>query len=156
MSWRRKLREAFGTLAEMAGEPVPAPPAVVSSGPVDALDTVAPPPRERTSRRAAAYRAPSDAALAGTELSAQLENLTGKALERASDILDIPLDPEDMDTYAHNLRGLNTALKTVLQTQVRVDEHRLKARKLDALPDILAAIAEEEAKRALAAKTVAA
>lgn len=86
--------------------------------------------------------------LATTDLAGKLERLSGRALDRADDILDLTLDDED-EKFGDKLRGLNAAIKTVVQTQVRVDEHRLKARKLDVLPELLAAIAAEERKRSL-------
>lgn len=138
MTWRTRLQHGFASLVS----DTPAEPARVVA--LDAVDVAMPPARVRN-RRQAAYR-PQDGAIAGTELAVKLESLTHRAFDRADEILDIELDPEE-DRYPENLRALNATIKTVVGTQVKVDEHRLKARKLDVLPELLEIIATEEQKR---------
>lgn len=84
------------------------------------------------------------------DLAGRLEHLTGKALDRADDILELEIDPEH-EKFGESVRAVNSAIKTITQTQVRVDEHRLKQRNADALPEILEKIkAYEERTKAVA------
>lgn len=55
------------------------------------------------------------------------------------------LEPKDIARIG-NLK--HNAARTILNTQVRVDEQRLRRRTSDALPKILAVIAEEKQRRA--------
>ena len=78
------------------------------------------------------------------DASAELEDLTGLALGKVREILNEPIDWD-------NTRMVNAQLSaatTVLNTQVRVDEGRLRKRKLDILPKLLDLIAKEEGKLA--------
>lgn len=76
------------------------------------------------------------------DASDELETLTGLALKRAREILSEPIN-FDNDKI---VRATIATIQTVLNTQVRVDEGRLKRRKLDALPKLLEIIAGEERK----------
>lgn len=133
---RRAIAEQLATLQEHPGL---TPPLVT---PLDVSALPAPVERSR--------RAPLAARMEGLErgdLAGKLEYLSGRALDRADDLLDMDISDDSADKFGEKVRGLNSAIKTVLQTQVRVDEHRLKARSLDVLPELLAAIKDEEAKR---------
>lgn len=79
------------------------------------------------------------------DASDELDSLTGLALERARQVLSEPIDFEN-DKF---LRTQVSVIQLVLNTQVRVDEGRLKRRKLDALPKLLELIQREEQKMAL-------
>lgn len=137
MHWRRQLQ---ADLLEAVTEPSLVPPLYKMDDPETVAHLPAP------TRRARMPAAKLGDGLMATDMASKLEALTHSALDKAGEILEIELDPDD-EKYGDNLRGLNAAIKTVVATQVRVDEHRLKARKLDALPELLALIAEEEAKR---------
>lgn len=89
--------------------------------------------------------------LAASDLAGKLEHLSGKALDRLDDLLEMDISDDGDEKFGEKVRGLNSATKTVLQTQVRVDEHRLKARSLDVLPELLEAIKAEEVRRKLPA-----
>lgn len=137
MHWRRQLQ---ADLLEAVTELPPVAPLSKMDDPQTVAHLPAP------TRRARMPAAKLGDGLTSSDMASKLEHLTHRALDKADEILDIELDPDD-EKYGDNLRGLNAAIKTVVATQVRVDEHRLKARKLDALPELLALIAEEEAKR---------
>lgn len=107
-----------------------------------------PAPVERTRRQPAVAKAQG---LVSTDLAGKLEQLSGKALDRLDDLLEMDISNDEDEKFGEKVRGLNSATKTVLQTQVRVDEHRLKQRSLDVLPELLEAIKAEEAKRRVAA-----
>jgi hypothetical protein len=79
------------------------------------------------------------------DASDELDSLTGLALKRAREILEEPIDFENDKA----MRLQVSTIQTVLNTQVRVDEGRLKRRKIDALPKLLELIQREEQKRAL-------
>lgn len=76
------------------------------------------------------------------DASDELDQLTGLALKRTREILEEPID-FDNDKM---VRATLSAINTVLNTQVRVDEGRLKRRKLDALPKLLEILAREESR----------
>lgn len=89
---------------------------------------------------------------ATTDHSTKLLGLTGLALDRATDILQV--FPSRMsDTFGEELRAQTSVVKTVLATQLRVDENQLRRRTVDALPQLLKEIAIEEKK--LAARVIA-
>lgn len=78
-----------------------------------------------------------------TDQSAKLMALTGLALDRASDILQV--FPSRMsETFGDELRAQTSTIKTVLATQLRVDENQLRRRVVDALPKLLKDVADEE------------
>jgi hypothetical protein len=87
------------------------------------------------------------AALAGQpgDMAAELEAVAHLGLKNLRDILTAPLDLED----APLLRAKNAAANTVLGTQVKVDENRLRAGAVDKLPELLEILREEEIKYAL-------
>lgn len=86
-----------------------------------------------------------------TDHSAKLLGLTGLALDRATDILqDFP--NRMSETFGEELRAQTSVLKTVLTTQLRVDENHLRRRTVDALPQLLKDVAAEE--KRLAARGV--
>lgn len=136
---RRAIHEQFSHLVDLPDEGAIAPPDV----------TALPAPIERTRRAPAVNRAQG---LEKSDLAGKLEQLSGDALDRASDLLEMDISNDEDDKFGEKVRGLNSVIKTVLQTQVRVDEHRLKSRKLDALPELLELIKAEEKQRA--ARTV--
>jgi hypothetical protein len=75
-------------------------------------------------------------------LAFKLERVTEKALDKADDILSLPLpDPDDVN-FGAILRSQNAAANTVLTTQVRVDENHLRKQQVDTLPRLIADIAE--------------
>lgn len=84
-----------------------------------------------------------DDALGTTDQSQKLLSLTGLALDRATDILrDAP--SRTSGTFGEELRAQTSTIKTVLTTQLRVDENHLRRRAVDALPELLKAVAIEE------------
>jgi hypothetical protein len=121
----------------------------VADVPLPSLDTSALPAPLVRSRRAPAT-ARSEHGLVSTDLAGKLEHLSGRALDRLDDLLDLDIADDEHEKFGEKVRALNAATKTVLQTQVRVDEHRLKTRALDVLPELLEAIKQEEARRTLA------
>lgn len=132
---RDTLRARLATLALDPDAPPIAP--LLSLGLIDR----AKPPGPRLPPLAAALEAPG--VLASTDLSEKLESLTALALERATDILENAVDP-DSDYYPEELRAQTSTIKTALQTQVRVDEQRLRQKLSNALPNLLAILKEEE------------
>ncbi len=74
------------------------------------------------------------------DASLELENLTTKALKKLDEILS---EPTDFDS----IRMVNaqiTAAGQILNTQSKVDDSRLRRRKLDTLPKLLEIIAMQE------------
>ena len=78
-------------------------------------------------------------------LGAKLEATTNKSLDKAHQILDIPLDP-DRAHYPAELRAQTALINSTLNTQARVDETGLQRQQVDRLPELLKLIREEEAK----------
>ena len=78
-------------------------------------------------------------------MAAELEAVAQLGLKNLRDILTLPLDIED----GALLRAKNAAASTVLGTQVKVDENRLRAGVVDKLPELLEILREEEIKYAL-------
>src|SRR6516165_1960721 len=83
-----------------------------------------------------------DAPLAGHpgDMAAELEAVAHLGLKNLRDILTAPLDLEDGSL----LRAKNAAASTVLGTQVKVDENRLRSAAVDRLPELLEILREEE------------
>jgi hypothetical protein len=79
------------------------------------------------------------------DMAAELEAVAQLGLKNLRDILTLPLDIED----GALLRAKNAAASTVLGTQVKVDENRLRAGVADKLPELLEILREEEIKYAL-------
>jgi hypothetical protein len=79
----------------------------------------------------------------------ELEEATPIALRRLVQILDTDFDPDDLN----KMRAQISAATTILNLQVKVDEGRLKRRKVDILPKLLEMMAAEEGR--LAQRTIA-
>jgi hypothetical protein len=79
-----------------------------------------------------------------SELAAKLERVSEKALNKADEILDLPLPSADHASFAAVLRAQNAAANTILNTQTKVDENRLRAGVADKLPELLEILREEE------------
>ena len=76
--------------------------------------------------------------------SAKLEELTEKALRFYDDLLS---EPADIDGGNKGLLSAQMdAARTVVTTQLRVDDSRLKKRSVDTLAKLLARMSEEEGK----------
>jgi hypothetical protein len=78
-------------------------------------------------------------------MAAELEAVAHLGLKNLRDILALPLDAEDGPL----LRAKNAAANTILNTQTKVDENRLRAGVVDKLPELLEILREEEIKYAL-------
>jgi len=74
------------------------------------------------------------------DMAAELEAVAHLGLKNLRDILTAPLDLEDSPL----LRAKNAAASTVLGTQVKVDENRLRSAAVDKLPELLEILREEE------------
>ena len=79
------------------------------------------------------------------DMAAELEAVAHLGLKNLRDILTLPLDVEDGPL----LRAKNAAANTILSTQTKVDENRLRAGVADKLPELLEILREEEIKYAL-------
>jgi len=79
------------------------------------------------------------------DASAGLDRLTMKALRKAEEILDLELTKGDED-FTAVLRAQVAQVQTILTTQVRVDEGRLKKKQADKMGELLEAIREAEIK----------
>jgi hypothetical protein len=79
------------------------------------------------------------------DMAAELEAVAQLGLRNLRDILTLPLDVEDGPL----LRAKNAAANTILSTQTKVDENRLRAGVADKLPELLEILREEEIKYAL-------
>jgi hypothetical protein len=79
------------------------------------------------------------------DMAAELEAVAQLGLKNLRDILTLPLDVEDGPL----LRAKNAAANTILSTQTKVDENRLRAGVVDKLPELLEILREEEIKYAL-------
>jgi hypothetical protein len=80
----------------------------------------------------------------GNDLAAKLERVSAKAIDKADQILDLPLPSADHASFAAVLRAQNAVINSALTTQARVDENRLRAHVTDRLPELLKILAEEE------------
>lgn len=79
------------------------------------------------------------------DASEGLDNLTQLALDKAKEILEMPLMPGDEDFNAI-LKAQVSQVQTILTTQARVDEGRFKKKQVDKLGELLDLIRGEEAK----------
>jgi hypothetical protein len=79
------------------------------------------------------------------DMAAELEAVAQLGLKNLRDILTAPLDFEDTSL----LRAKNAAATTVLSTQVKVDENRLRSAAVDKLPELLDILREEQIKYAI-------
>jgi hypothetical protein len=98
-------------------------------------------------RSAPADEAPAADAMRDDEsaLGAKLEATASKSLDKANEILEIPLDPERQH-YPAELRACTALINTAMTTQARVDETRMRPQRTDRLPELLRIIGEEEAR----------
>jgi hypothetical protein len=78
------------------------------------------------------------------DLGEQLDKLTGLAITRIRQVLEA--EPNLADEKLTKLQA--TAAQSVLNTQVKVDDSRLKRQKLNVLPRLIEMIREEYARRA--------
>ena len=83
----------------------------------------------------------------GAALAPKLEKITSKGLDKADQILDLPLDPDNRETFGPTLRAQTTIVGQALTTQVRVDENQMRAERPDALVELMRNIAEEQKRR---------
>lgn len=72
--------------------------------------------------------------------------MTEKALEQGEAILDRDLELETEETFGPVLRAKTSVITSVLATQAKVDETRLRRQTMDRLPALLALV-NETAKR---------
>jgi hypothetical protein len=77
-------------------------------------------------------------------MASELEAVAQLGLKNLRDILTAPLDFEDTSL----VRAKNAAANTVLSTQVKVDENRLRSAAVDKLPELLEILREEQVKLA--------
>lgn len=104
-------------------------------------------PRTSESRLVAEPISATEGTAATTSvLAPKLEKIADKGLDKADQILDLPLDPDNRDTFGPTLRAQSAIVGHALTTQVRVDETRLRPQRFDRLPELLRLVAEEEAK----------
>jgi hypothetical protein len=103
----------------------------------------APDGKRETGAGATGVAEPGTGASNLSPLGAKLEATAGKSLEKAHEILDIPLDPERIH-YPAELRAQTALINTTLITQARVDETGLRQQPVDRLPEIIKLIQEEE------------
>jgi hypothetical protein len=80
------------------------------------------------------------------DASDDLEALVKKSMRKLDAILDLTLDQDD-EAFATILRVQMTGVQTVLNTQVRVDDQRLKKKQSDNLPKLLDALARHDKSR---------
>lgn len=74
--------------------------------------------------------------------SAKLDDLTQKALDFYDELLSEPMASDDMK----RLSAQADAARTILTTQLRVDDSRLKKRSVDTLAQLLARMEQEDAR----------
>ena len=79
------------------------------------------------------------------DMASELEAVAQLGLKNLRDILTAPLDFEDTSL----VRAKNAAANTVLSTQVKVDENRLRSAAVDRLPELLEILREEQIKYAI-------
>lgn len=75
--------------------------------------------------------------------------MTTRALAKADEILELDLDPGDSGpegTFGPTLRAQTSTLATILATQTKVDEHRLRRQQTDRLPELLRMVNEVAAR----------
>lgn len=82
---------------------------------------------------------PRDAVL---DSSAKLDSLTEKALQLYDDVLSLPIASDDFKLLSAQL----DAARTIMTTQLRVDDSRLKKRTTDTLAELLRRMNAEDAK----------
>ncbi len=70
----------------------------------------------------------------------KLDTLTGRALDKTREILELPCDPENLKLLSIQK---DVAL-SILSTQTKVDENRLRGRQTDMMPELTRRLAETE------------
>lgn len=80
--------------------------------------------------------------------------MTNKALEKAEDYLDEDWRGVDEDDRGAIIRAQVSTITTVLSTQAKVDEARLRRQNVDRLPELLKLVAEVEARLPLISQPV--
>lgn len=71
--------------------------------------------------------------------------MTGKALAKAEEILELDTEPADCGpdgSYGPTVRAQTSVISTVLSTQAKVDENKLRRQAQDRLPSLLKTINE--------------
>ena len=106
---------------------------------IGALDGIVLPPAPVYATTESVDVKPRDAVL---DSSAKLDDLTQKALDFYHDLLSEPVSFDD----AKLLSAQTDAARTVLTTQLRVDDSRLKKRTTDTLAELLRRMDEEDAR----------
>lgn len=66
--------------------------------------------------------------------------MTQKALDRAENILDKDPDTADDERFGPIIRAQTSVITSVLNTQAKVDENRLRRQTADRLPALLALV----------------
>ena len=79
------------------------------------------------------------------DASENLDNLTQVALDKALEILQLPLR-QGAEDFGSVLRAQVAQVQAILTTQVRVDEGRFKKKQVDTLGKLIEMIKSEEAK----------
>jgi len=102
-------------------------------------------PTPRVSVAAPVLRAASPPAYVDYDNASGLDALTTKALQKAEEILDLPLEMGDKD-FATVLRAQQGMVTSLLTTQVRVDEGKLRQKQADIMPRLLDLLEVEQAK----------
>lgn len=74
-----------------------------------------------------------------------LDNLTQLALDKAKEILEMPLRPDD-EAFNAILKAQVSQVQTILTTQARVDEGRFKKKQVDKIGELIDLIRSEEAR----------
>jgi hypothetical protein len=82
-------------------------------------------------------------------LGPKLEKVTVKSLDKADQILELPLDPHS-ETFGPTLRAQTAIVGQALTTQVRVDENQMRVERTDGLAELMRNIAEEQKRRLIA------
>jgi hypothetical protein len=100
------------------------------------------PPLEQWPRTPPSTNKPPNNTDEECDLALKLEQVTEKAIDKADTILSLPLPEPDDANFSAILRSQNAAANTILTTQVRVDENRLRKQQVDTLPQLIAEIAE--------------
>jgi len=79
--------------------------------------------------------------------TADWEGITRLAIARIRELLSIPLDPADPN-YGASLRGINSAVSSVLTLISKLNAEMLRPPKQDRLPELLEILKEEQIKLA--------
>lgn len=77
-------------------------------------------------------------------LGEKLERVAAKSLDKADELLGLPLDPSDGATFGPTLRAQTAVVGHALNTQLRADEVKLRKERPDRMPDIMEKIRKYE------------